>query len=163
MTSRIRWIVILTAVVAASALPAYAQQQTSSSQQLGFGLRGGFSLNPDQLVVGGQFALGQRYGIIRIVPSVDVGFFDNVTTIMFNGDLIVNLKIEGSNIGLYGGAGPTIGYVDPEGTADGRWDAGMSLIVGTYVPFGRSRGANLEARFGIWDIPDFKLMLVFLL
>jgi hypothetical protein len=134
---------------------ALAQQAHSG---LGFGVRGGFGLDPDQFVVGAQFSLGKTLQIFRVVPSVDVGFGDNVTTIDFNGDFLVRLIVEDTSFGFYGGGGPTVAYVDVDG-GDSQWELGLSLVVGVQTPIIPRRATNIEARFGVGDIPDFRLLL----
>lgn len=124
--------------------------------QARFGLRGGFSLKPDQIVVGGQVELGQL-AFARIVPSVDVGFGDNVTTIAFNGDFLLRVNIPDASIELYGGGGPTVLYADvSDGPSD--WNLGLTLVVGGRLPVGGSHAVNLEGRLGVGDVPDFRLI-----
>jgi len=154
------WIggIALLAVVSSS--PALAQEKSSSEgATVGtLGVRGGFSLTPDQFVIGAQVSLGKKLGIARVVPSVDVGLGSSVTTIAFNGDLQVRLSVEGSKFSLYGGAGPTLLYTDDEG-GSGRWDVGLTLLAGCHVPI-RVLPFNFEARFGVGDVPDFRGLII---
>jgi hypothetical protein len=124
----------------------------------GFGLRGGFGIDPDQLVIGGQFALGQKAGIARIVPSIDLGFFDNVTSFAFNGDFLFQLNVEDSDFTLYGGGGPTLAFYDYDGGS--QWEFGITVVGGTSLPIKLAQGTNIELRLGIGDIPDFRLLFV---
>ena len=137
-------------------------QDNQAPSGLGFGVRGGFGLDPDQFVVGGQFTLGTKaFSIARIVPSVDVGFGDNVTTIDFNADFLLRLIVEGTSFGLYGGGGPTLAYLDHK-NANSTWKLGLSVTLGAQVPILKKNATNIEARFGIGDIPDFRLLFVFI-
>ena len=158
-----RWLWVSLASIALCAPVALAQSGSRSDggeKTTGtIGLRGGFSLEPDQLVVGGQVSLGQKLGIARIVPSVDVGFGSSVTTIAFNGDAQFRLNVEGSTFGLYLGAGPTLIYADPEG-GNSSWKLGLTLLAGARMPFKRLPPTSFEARFGIGDVPDFKGVFV---
>lgn len=128
---------------------------------LGFGVRGGFGLDPDQFVVGAQFSLGKALSIARVVPSIDVGFGDNVTTIDFNADFLLRLTVEGTSFGFYGGGGPTLAYIDVD-NAGSDWEVGLSLTVGAQVPLLKKNATNIEGRFGIGDIPDFRLLFAFI-
>ena len=104
------------------ALALLGMSASGVAAQAGFGLRGGFGLEPDQFVVGGQAEIG-NLAFARIVPSVDVGFGDNVTTIAFNGDFLLRVDIPDASIELYGGGGPTVLYADvSNGSSDWNLD-----------------------------------------
>lgn len=130
---------------------------TASAQEGSFGARVGMGLNPDQFVIGAQFAIGKKAGVARIAPSVDLGFGDNVTTIDFNLDFLFRLKVEDTGFGFFGGGGPTLGFADYKGGSD--WSVGLSLVGGMELPHIAGHPSTLEARIGIGDIPDFRLLL----
>jgi len=148
-------------IVLAIPLCAQAQEKAEKSNATAgtFGLRAGFSLDPDQFVVGGQMSVGKKLGIARVVPSVDVGFGNSITTIAFNADVLFNLNVEGTTFGLYGGAGPSVVYFDTDGGSSS-WELGLSLVAGARMPFSSFPPTSLEARFGVGDIPDFKVLLI---
>ncbi len=150
---------VLLAVVTATALfPATARAQSGGEDTFAkWGIRFGLGIDPDQFVFGGQASLG-KWAITRFVPSVDVGLGDNLTTIDFNGDLFLRLAIPDASLEFYGGGGPTLAYLDPEG-AGSRWEIGLSLVAGMRLPLRTQHAFNVEARFGLWDIPDFRLIL----
>ena len=137
-------------------------QDNASPSGLGFGLRGGFGLDPDQFVLGAQFSLGKALSIARVVPSVDVGFGDNMTTIDFNADFLLRLIVEGTSFGFYGGGGPTLAYIDFKNSSSD-WKLGLSVTVGAQVPILKKNATNIEARLGIGDIPDFRLLFALIL
>jgi hypothetical protein len=140
-----------------------ALAQETAPSGLGFGVRAGLGLDPDQFVVGGQFTLGAKaFSLARIVPSVDIGFGDNVTTFAFNADLLFRFILEGTSFGLYGGGGPTLAYWDVSNSSSSSWDFGLSLTVGAQVPIFKTNATNIEGRFGIGDIPDFRLLFAFI-
>jgi hypothetical protein len=133
-------------------------QQMGPRAGSGFGLRVGFGLDPDQLVIGGQFAIVQPNNITRIVPSVDVGLGNSITTILFNADVLFRLVLEGTQVGFYGGGAGTAAYIDASGV-DGTWELGIPLIVGVGLPVLKRNSTSIEGRFGIiGDIPDFRLL-----
>lgn len=139
------------------ALGSFAQNRGHSG--LGFGLRGGFGLNPDQVVVGAQLSLGRALQIFRFVPSVDVGIGENETSIAFNGDFLLRLIIENSSFGFYAGAGPTAVYRDFRGE-DSTWEIGLNLVAGTQLPLSRRFATNIEGRYGaVGDVPEFRFLL----
>lgn len=151
----IAWTVIVTVFFLPLA-NGFAQEGHSG---LGFGLRAGLGLDPDQFALGGQFSLGKKLGIARVVPSIDLGFGDNLTTVAFNTDFLLRLIVEDANFGFYGGAGPTVALFDfNRGGSD--WKVGLSVVAGTQLPLFRNRATNLEARFSIGNIPDFRLLFV---
>ena len=128
------------------------------THNLGFGLRAGMGLDPDQFVVGAQFSMGKSIGMFRFVPSVDVGFGNNMTVFNLNADFLVRLLIRDAPLELYAGAGPTLVFWDFTGGSS--WEFAGTLIFGTQVHLSRSFASNLEARIGIGDTPDFRLLLV---
>ena len=137
--------------------------QDEAPSGLGFGARAGLGLDPDQFVIGGQFTLGTKaFSLARIVPSVDIGFGDNVTTFAFNADLLFQFILDGTNFGLYGGGGPTLAYWDVSNSSSSSWDFGLTLTVGAQVPIFKKNATNIEGRFGIGDIPDFRLLFAFI-
>jgi hypothetical protein len=152
-----RLCIALVILTTALVVPASAQEDTQT--EAGFGLRAGASITPDQFVLGGQFSWGKKYSIFRLVPSVDVGFGSSRTTIAFNGDLLFNLKVEGSNFGFYGGGGPTILYLDADNT-NSTWELGLSVVAGAHLPFKNVPPTNLEFRLGVGPIPDVKILLI---
>lgn len=144
--------------------PAIAQQPKHASEpaapaasSLGFGIKGGVGLNPDQFVVGLQYSLGKAVGIFRLVPNIQVGFGD-ITSVDFNLDFLARLVTKDSGFGFYGGAAPTFIVGD-----DDYSEFGVTLVGGVQVPIFKNRATNLEGRFGLGNIPDFRLLLTFIL
>lgn len=155
-------------VVSVGLLLATSPVEGQGHSGLGFGLRGGFGLDPDQAILGAQVSLGKALHLLRFVPSVDVGLGD-VTTFSFNGDFLLRLIVEDSSVGLYAGGGPTVTRFDRDGDGEGpgpgegdgtdEWELGLAAVGGVQLPLIRGRATNLEARFGIGDAPDFRLLL----
>ena len=120
-----------------------------------FGLQAGGSFSPDQFVAGLHmgFALGPK---LMLVPSADVGFGDDATTIAVNADGHYALNLE-SRLAPYVGAGLTWYNIDPDGDAGSSSEIGGMLIGGIHV----TRKLFLEGKVGLGDVPDFKLMAGF--
>lgn len=155
--SMLKWFVVFTlCVVIAGGLT--APTAMADDAKLGFGLRPlGFSINPDQYVLGVQAVLGKYYRG-RFAPSVDFGFGDNVTVITGNFDFKIDLfSPPKSRSVFYAGAGPTLSYITPDG-GDSDTEIGLSLLGGIKLGMNEKNYYNIEARFGVGDIPDFKLL-----
>ena len=134
-----------------SATAALAQEAASEGHSgLGFGVKAGFGISPEQFVVGGQVSLGKSLGIFRVVPNAHFGFGD-VTSFDVNVDFLARLIAEDSGFGFYGGAAPSLWFSD-------NTEFGGNLIVGIQVPLIPNRATNLEARFGVGNVPDFRLL-----
>ena len=132
---------------------------TNASAKNSFGVRGGFASTPDQFVVGGQAELGRALQTARFAPSVDVGLGSNLTAWTFNADFRWYLfNLPESGLKFYGAAGPTLLLASVKNAASDS-NLGLSLVGGVRIPMKGGRRYNLEARFGVGDIPDFKLML----
>ncbi len=118
------------------------------------GLRVGFSQNPDQFVAGLQAELGQL-GQATVAPSVDVGTGDGTTVAAANVDLRWYLfPLPKTGVHFYAAAGPTLAFFEGGGE-----EIGLSLTAGAKIPMTGKGRYNIEARFGIGDIPDLKVML----
>jgi hypothetical protein len=127
-----------------------------------YGIRAGYSSKPDQFVIGVQADMGDIYSRVHLVPSIDAGFGDHLKTYAFNGDLELFVPLPESMASLYGIAGPTIMIWTPD-VGDGDTEIGLTLGFGARLPLGNAGWYNLEARFGIGDIPDVKILLGFFL
>jgi ribosomal protein L27 len=171
-------IVVLCAI--AALLPAAALAQTErtatarkashrSSRSAGpgpmvtaWGPRLGFSSSPDQFVIGGQLDFRQVAPDLHISPNVEFGFGDDFTWVALNGDLRYNFDVRGSTWSPYMGGGLSVnfwswhaplGLPDDSGT-----EMGANLIFGAAVPLQSGSRFFTEARIGLGDIPDLKVM-----
>ena len=117
------------------------------------GIRAGFSRNPDQFVIGAQAELGSL-GLATIAPSIDLGLGDGSDVTAANLDLRWYLfPLPQTGIQFYAAAGPTAVF------ANSQSEIGLSLTAGAKIPMKGTGRYNVEARFGIGDIPDLKVML----
>jgi len=157
----LRILILLCLFSGIAASGAHAQEASNeASSGLGFGLKAGFGLDPDQFVIGAQFSLGKPVSIFRVVPNIDIGFGD--TTIDFNVDFLVRLLVENTPVALYGGAAPTIAYVNRKGAGD-EWALGFSLVAGIQVPIITSQGMNFEVRGSpVGGIPSWRFLAAIL-
>jgi hypothetical protein len=128
------------------------------SSHAAFGPRIGISSSPDQLVVGGQLVFPDFAPQLSAVPSVELGFLDNETTVAINGDLIYHFVVRSSTWKPYAGAGAALEVSQPE-NGDSSTDAGMNLIVGADVPTRTGNRFFGEFRIGVGDISSLKIMV----
>ena len=150
---------LFAAVVAALTAPAAVHAQSVST---GIGPRIGLSIDPDQIVFGGQLVIGEIAPDVTFNPNLEFGFGDDITVIALNLDGQYHFRIEGSSWRPYLGFGMGINFIEFDRPAPfddvSETEVGANLIAGAGVPTSSGNRFFAEARFGIGDIPDFKLM-----
>lgn len=144
----------------------------AAAQDLGYrgwGVRGGVSDDPDQVVLGAQVDLGEFLPDLAFRPHADLGLGDDATVLTLGLPVLYRLPIEG-DFTVYGGGGVAVGLVDQdedderrddEGTNDEGTDVEIAplLSAGIEWPVGRGDlGVELNAAGG--DLPSVKLMAV---
>ena len=138
----------------------------------GWGVRGGFSVTPDQFVLGAHVHLGELARNLRLDPNVDIGFGDNLTVITLNPDITYVVPVRdagrlyfGGDIGLvytrwHSGAIVSDGR-GVENLHSDRTDLGLALIAGYEFPkTGVPLALDLKLGLSDW-YPDAKLMLCY--
>jgi len=124
------------------------------------GIRGGFSSSPDQFLFGGQLNLSPVGRNVYIVPSGEVGFGDNATTLSFNGDVQYRFDVHrGSEVRPYAGGGLALYYVNLDGGGGSDTNMGVDILGGIF--FGRMSGNPMfvEVKAGLTDeVPDWKFI-----
>jgi opacity protein-like surface antigen len=136
--------------------------QRSSTVSLDYiGPRVGFSVDPDQAVVGGHlsatFAPDWTFN-----PSVEFGFGDHQTVSALNFDAEYHFRMRDSNWAPYvgGGLGVNFIHVDVPFPFSDFNDTvtGLNLIVGTTIPTSSGQHLFTELRIGAGDaaIPELK-------
>ena len=154
MTSSFRPVVALAALCAVLFLAAGPRPSFAETSA---GLRVGLGIDPDQVLVGGQVNLDALSEHVYIVPSAEAGFGDDAFTLSFNGDVQYRFDVQGS-VRPYAGGGLTLFYYDlDEGRGDDT-ELGVAVLGGIF--FGRAEGNPMfvEAKAGIGDIPEWKIM-----
>jgi len=124
----------------------------------GIGPRAGFTLNPDQVHFGGHIDFGDLAGNLMMLPNLEVGFGDNLTTIAPTFELDYRFRSDWGAWTPYlgGGIGPVF-YSAKHG--------GSSSELGIYLQFGIGKGSSgsesghffLEGKLGLADAPDAKI------
>lgn len=127
-----------------------------------FGPRFGVSIDPDQVVVGGQVSLRDFAPNWSFDPNLELGFGDDLTVFALNFDVFYHLRLAGSDWRPYFGGGLGVNFISwdaPLGHHDGSdTEAGLNLVGGFTIPAGTGNHWFTEARIGIGDIPELKIM-----
>ena len=125
-----------------------------------FGPRIGVSFDPDQLVVGGQLEFPEFAPHITVDPNLELGFFDNRTTISMNADFYYHFAVKGSSWTPYAGLGLGLNITQwaSDINAESETDAGANLVGVASVPTRSGNRFFGELRVGLGDIPSVKIM-----
>jgi hypothetical protein len=140
-----RWVTglsFLLGLVLFSSAPAFAQH---------VGIRGGISVDPDQLYFGGHLETSPLVDRLYFRPNVEVGISDELMLIAANMEFVYKFSTRRS-WNLYAGGGPALNIFKPDGR-DSNTDAGFNILVGVE----QARGLFFEFKVGAIDSPDFKL------
>jgi len=130
---------------------------TAAAKGNSIGPRLGFSSNPDQFVFGGQLEFVDIAPKISVDPDLELGFGDHATTVQVSADFLYHFTIQNSSWSPYVGAGPSIAFFDVD-NGGSETDAGLNLVVGAAVPTKTNNHFFTEIKFGLGDIPDFKVL-----
>jgi hypothetical protein len=122
----------------------------SARAQEGFGLRTGYSVDPDQFYFGAHVGVGPLVSRLWFRPNVEIGFGDNVTTFALNAELTYWFSTK-SAWRPYVGGGPALNIYD--------FDAGSDTEGGLNFLFGVAHRGGFfgEVKVGAFDSPDFKI------
>jgi hypothetical protein len=148
---------IVTLLLIAAVVICIAETDSTAATGGNFGVRGGYDFDAEQVVVGAQAELGKFMQSLRFAPSADFTFGENVKTVALNADFRIYLVPPGSGTTFYGGAGPTLLIIDPD-NGDSDSELGLTLSGGIKFGGGKGHNYNLEGRFGLDEMPDFRLL-----
>jgi hypothetical protein len=132
--------------VLAIASPAAAQ---------GAGVRGGVSIDPDQVYFGGHYETEALVDRLHFRPNLEVGLGDDVVATTINMEFVYKFPSRSRWL-LYAGGGPAVNfysYDDGRGADDDTdTEGGLNLL------FGVENGGGLffEVKVGAIDSPDVK-------
>jgi len=153
----LRRLVLVFALGALFAVPAHADAVLG-----GAGPRVGFSINPDQLVFGGQLIIGEVAPDLTFDPSLEFGFGDHATVIAANFDMHYHFVVSGTAWRPYAGAGLGINFIEVDnrfGEDFSDTEVGGNLILGAGIPTQAGNRFFGEMKFGLGDIPDLKVLV----
>ncbi|MEP6782066.1 MAG: hypothetical protein ABI983_00265 [Acidobacteriota bacterium] len=132
----------LLGLVLFSPAPAFAQHG---------GIRGGISVNPDQIYFGGHLETSPLIDRLYFRPNVEVGFGDKVTLIGANMEFVYKFTSR-RPWNVYAGGGPALNITMTDGEDGSKTNAGLNLLVGVE----QAKGLFFEFKIGVVDSPDFK-------
>ncbi len=151
-------VVVLVALVAASVVVSPA---AAGAGLRGWGPRVGLSDDPDQVVVGAHFDLGEVARNVRVQPSVDLGVGDDVVSLSGNAMLGYYFPVKAS-ITPYAGGQVTAAWFDfDSGGENGdrsETEIGLALVGGFETKLRSGTRFLTEIQIGIGDIADMKLL-----
>ncbi|HMB69981.1 MAG TPA: hypothetical protein VKU85_11750 [bacterium] len=169
MTTKLRSASLVTRTLGGLLALALVAAAPGTSNAMGleeYGPRVGFSIDPDQFTIGAFADWGELGKQTHLVTSGDLGFGDNIFSVLINGDVFYRFNTD-KDFYPYAGGGIAIGYYDfdinyPAGYNGPRVDSsttevGLSLVGGVTKDLGGYKSGTLELRLGISDVPDVKI------
>jgi len=129
----------------------------------GLGPRVGFSMDPDQIVFGGQLIIGEIAPQLTFDPSLEFGFGDNLTVIAANFDLHYHFVVQNSAWRPYAGGGLGLNFIEVDTNNsfvdNSNTEVGGNFMIGAGVPTQSGNRFFGELKFGLGDIPTLKMLV----
>ncbi len=123
---------------------------TTSAQ--GLGVRGGATMNPDQIHFGGHYESPALIEHLHFKPNIEVGVGDDITLVGANFEFVYKFG-EYGDWGFYAGGGPAVNFYSFDSDAiDGETEGGANFLVGAES----RQGLFFEVKLGVEGSPDFK-------
>ena len=128
----------------------------------GWGVRFGFADDPDQVVVGAQYDIGEVADHIHVVPMFEAGFGDDATVLSFSAMAYWHFK-KPEKIDPYAGAGVEAGWVDFDNDSPGNdgnsdFEIQVNVAGGLRFPLKNHNEVFVELVLGGGDLHDAKIM-----
>jgi len=154
----------LLTVLLLSVLPAAAAEMGLR----GWGLRAGLASDPDQVLLGAHWDLGDVAPHLRMVPNVQLGIGDDATVL--EGTLPVHYLFGKTDAGFvpYVGGGLAVAWIDFDHDDNGHGnddfeddsdvELGAKVLGGLEWGMGSGNRFFLELNLGIGDIHDFQVV-----
>jgi len=128
------------------AVPASAQ---------GPGVRGGVSVDPDQVYFGGHYETEALVDRLHFRPNVELGLGDDLVTTALNMEFVYKFPTRSRWL-LYAGGGPAVNFYsyddDGRGGDNTETEGGLNLLFGVE----NRGGLFFEVKVGVIDSPDVK-------
>ncbi len=132
-----------------------AGAQPANAQVVG-GVRGGVSIDPDQVYIGGHIETPPLVERLVFRPNVEVGFGDDLTWTGINFEFLWKFPAGRGPWRFYAGGGPAVNIIsfdeDRFGDIDRETEAGFNFVGGVEL----NRRFFVEFKAGAGDSPDFK-------
>ena len=130
----------------------FAMSSTAFAQP---GIRGGVSIDPDQVYFGAHYEFPELTDRLYFRPNIELGLGDDVTATALNLEFLFKFPHQRNSWWLYAGGGPAANFYRFDrgnGNDETNTEAGLNLIVGAE----HSKGLMFELKFGLIDSPEFK-------
>jgi opacity protein-like surface antigen len=153
-----RWLLIPVWSLAAILSPVRAEgTDYPQIRWQGWGVRAGLASDPNQVVVGAQFPLGEWAPRVAFTPNVELGFGDHHTILSATAPAHYIFRTK-TNIKPYVGGGVTLGYVDRDSRSS---DFGVSLELmgGAEWELKNSKSFFLELDIPFSDFHDVQVLV----
>ena len=130
--------------------------QVAPAAAQGPGLRGGVSVDPDQVYFGGHYETSPLVDRVYFRPNIEVGLGDNLTTTSLNMEFLYKFPSR-TDWHLYAGGGPAVNFYSFDSNR-GRRNDGTETEGGLNFLFGAENRSGLffEVKVGAIDSPDVK-------
>ena len=115
------------------------------------GIRGGVSMDPDQVYIGGHYETGPLVDRLHFKPNLELGFGDDVTLFAVNFEFVYKIMTR-RDWTLYAGGGPAVNFYSFDDIDDGDTEPGFNALFGAET----SNGLFFEVKLGAIDSPDLK-------
>jgi hypothetical protein len=162
--SQLKWTAALCLVVAAATVAPAAAAEPGVGFR-GWGPRVGVSSDPDQVLVGAQFDLGEFTKNVRWQPSFELGFGDDKTSLYGNFMAAYYFPVK-APVTPYAGAQVTAWLFDQHGhDSHNDFDEGFNAEIGLFALGGvetKLKGGNrflAELQLGIGDVPNIRVLV----
>ncbi len=146
---------------AGSALLLLLVAGTANAQS--FALRGGLSVDPDQVVLGAGGSFPAFAPSWRFTPNVEAGFGDGMFLLAMNAEMHYLFENVSFSWIPYLGGGLGLNYydlnLDIPGVDDTDLVLGLNILGGMETTLARGNTVFLEMKIGIDDSPDFKFLV----
>ena len=135
-----------------------ANAGTRPAGYYGIGPRVGFTVNPDQFHFGGQVDFGEITTDLMMIPNLEIGFGDNLTTIAPSFELDYRFRTDWGVWSPYlgGGAGPIFYSASHGGGSDTQFGLYVQVGIMKGIAVRNSGYFFIEAKLGLADAPDAK-------
>ncbi|MEZ5287035.1 MAG: hypothetical protein R2712_19960 [Vicinamibacterales bacterium] len=119
----------------------------------GPGVRGGVSVDPDQVYFGGHYETSELIDRLHFRPNLELGLGDDVVTTAVNMEFIYKFPTR-TDWQLYAGGGPAVNFYSFDDSIGGgtETEGGLNLIFGAE----QRNGLFFEVKVGAIDSPDVK-------
>ncbi len=127
----------------------------------GWGPRVGLADDPDQLVFGAQFDLGQFADQVRFVPNVELGLGDDHTLLAFTAPVHFRWEnLAGTDIVPFVGGGPTVALNHDDGPGDDTdFEIAIRAVGGAEWRLANQRTFQVELGLILGDVHDVQVMV----